>query len=104
MPDSTQPVEPYASELQGEQAPLGYERMAIAAYARAIKPHLPASAFAPARSRALWVPVHYAIIAALIWLLSTGHVPWPLWPVVSIVIGCCMAGVTFVGHETLHGG
>jgi fatty acid desaturase len=90
MPDSTHPD--------------GYELMAITAYARAIKPHLPAEAFAPARSRALWVPVHYAIIAALAWALATGHVPWPLWPVVSIVIGFCMAGVTFVGHETLHGG
>lgn len=91
MPDSTHPVE-------------RYELMAIAAYARAVKPHLPASVFAPARSRVLWVPVHYAIIAALTWALATGHVPWPLWPVVSIVIGFCMAGVTFVGHETLHGG
>jgi fatty acid desaturase len=91
MSDSTDPV-----------APL--ELMAISAYARAVKPHLPASAFAPARSRVLWVPVHYAIIAALTWALATGRVPWPLWPVVSIVIGFCMAGVTFVGHETLHGG
>ena len=91
MPDSTHPVE-------------SYELMAITAYARAIKPHLPASAFAPARSRALWVPVHYAIVATLAWALATGHVPWPLWPVASLVIGGCMAGVTFVGHETLHGG
>jgi len=51
MPDSTHPVEPL-------------ELMAIAAYTRAVKPHLPASAFTPARSRALWVPVHYAIITA----------------------------------------
>ncbi|HET9623677.1 MAG TPA: fatty acid desaturase [Kofleriaceae bacterium] len=78
--------------------------MAVAAYARAVKPHLPASVFEPARSRALWVPVHYAIIAAIAWALATGRVPWPLWPVASIVIGICMAGVTFVGHETLHGG
>jgi len=65
---------------------------------------LPASAFAPARSRALWIPAHYAIIAALTWALASGHVPWPLWPVVSVVIGACMAGVTFVAHEALHGG
>jgi fatty acid desaturase len=65
---------------------------------------LPASAFTPARSRALWIPLHYAIIAALTWALASGHVPWPAWPLVSLVIGCAMGGVTFVGHETLHGG
>jgi fatty acid desaturase len=80
------------------------ELMTIAAYARDVRPHLPAEAFVPARSRALWVPLHYAIIGTLIWAMATGRVPWPLWPVVSIVIGCCMAGVTFVAHETLHGG
>ena len=80
------------------------ELMTLAAYAREVKPLLPEGAFAPARSRVLWVPVHYAAIAAIAWALATGHVPWPLWPVASLVIGCCMAGVTFVGHETMHGG
>lgn len=80
------------------------ELMTIAQYAREIRPLLPKSAFAPARSRALWIPVHYGIIAALGWALATGRVPAPLWPVVSIVIGCCLAGITFVGHEALHGG
>jgi fatty acid desaturase len=69
-----------------------------------VRPLLPASAFEPARSRALWVPLHYAIIAALTWALATGRVPWPAWPIVSLLIGCSMGGVTFVGHETLHGG
>ena len=78
--------------------------MTISAYAREIRPLLPANTFAPARSRVLWLPVHYAIVAALAWALATGHVPWPLWPVVSLVIGGCLAGITFVGHETLHGG
>ncbi|HEX7839018.1 MAG TPA: fatty acid desaturase [Kofleriaceae bacterium] len=48
--------------------------------------------------------MHYAIIALLTWALASGHVPWPAWPLVSIVIGCSMAGVTFVAHEALHGG
>jgi fatty acid desaturase len=78
--------------------------LTVSAYAREVRPLLPDAAFAPARTRALWVPVHYAILAALTWALASHHVPWPLWPVVSVVIGCCMAGVTFVGHETLHGG
>jgi len=80
------------------------ELMSVAAYARQVRPRLPESAFAPARARALWIPVHYAIIALLGWALASGRVPWPAWPVVSLVIGCCMGGVAFVGHEALHGG
>lgn len=80
------------------------ELLSVAAYARQVRPLLPADAFAPARSRALWVPVHYAIIALLTWALASGRVPWPLWPLVSIAIGASMAGVTFVAHEALHGG
>ena len=80
------------------------ELMTVAAYARQVRPLLPQAAFTPARSRALWVPAHYGIIALLAWALASGRVPWPAWPLVSIVIGCCMAGVTFVAHEALHGG
>lgn len=80
------------------------ELRAASAYVRDIKPLLPRAAFEPARSRALWVPVHYAIIAVVTWALATGLVPWPLWPLASLVIGGCMGGVTFVGHESLHGG
>src|SRR5262249_6587949 len=42
--------------------------------------------------------------ASISWALATGHVPWPLWPVASLVIGICLGGITFLGHETLHGG
>jgi fatty acid desaturase len=80
------------------------ELMSVAAYARQVRPLLPEAAFAPARARALWIPVHYAIIALLGWALASGRVPWPAWPVVSLAIGCCMGGVTFVAHEALHGG
>jgi fatty acid desaturase len=76
----------------------------VSLYAREVRPALPAEAFDPARSRALWFPTHVAIIASLAWALSSGRVPAPLWPLVSIVIGCCLSGITFLGHETLHGG
>jgi fatty acid desaturase len=76
----------------------------VSAYARALRPDVPEATFAPATSRALWVPIHYAIIALCAAALASGRVPWPLWPVVSIAIGCSMAGVTFVAHEALHGG
>jgi fatty acid desaturase len=79
------------------------ELRTIATYARTLKPVLPASAFKPATSRVLWLPVHATVIAVLAWALAAGHVPAPLWPLVSLVIGCSLAGVTFLGHETLHG-
>ncbi len=73
-------------------------------YARELRPSLPSIAFTPARSRVLWLPVNATIVAALAWSMATGRLPWPLWPVASIVIGVCLAGLTFLGHETLHGG
>ena len=73
-------------------------------YARELRPLLPAEAFEPATSRVLWLPVHAAIIATCAWLMATGRVPGYVWPLLSIVIGCCLAGVVFLGHETLHGG
>ena len=38
------------------------------------------------------------------WAIASGWLPWFLWPVASLAIGFCLAGVTFLGHETLHGG
>jgi fatty acid desaturase len=76
----------------------------VTTYVRAIRPDLPATAFAPAWSRVLWLPVHAAVIVGLAWLLATGRLPGWSWPVASLVIGCSLAGITFLGHETLHGG
>lgn len=75
----------------------------MGAYARELRPKLSPEAFEPARSRVLWLPVHTAVIIAATWALATGRVPWPLWPVMSLVIGASFAGVVFLGHETLHG-
>lgn len=75
----------------------------MAAYARQVRPDLPEAAFAPAYTRALWIPIHYAIIAAVTYALGAGYLPWFAWPLAALVIGGCMAGVTFVGHEALHG-
>jgi fatty acid desaturase len=75
----------------------------ISAYASELKPHLPKSAFEPARSRLLWLPVHVAVIT-LGWLSVANHwLPWPCWPLVSLLVGCSFAGLAFVAHETLHG-
>ncbi len=76
----------------------------LAEYARSVRSTLPDQVFEPARSRLVWLPIHVAVISALVWAIAEGHVPTWLWPVVSIVIGCSLAGLTFLGHETLHGG
>ncbi len=76
----------------------------IATYASAVRPELPAEALKPATSRLLWLPVHIAIISALAWVMASGRLPMPLWPIASIVIGCCLAGTVFLGHELMHGG
>lgn len=80
------------------------ELRSIASYASAVKPELPAEAFKPALSRLLWLPVHIAIISTIGWALVAGHVPALLWPVASIVIGGCLSGIVFLGHELMHGG
>src|SRR5882724_7314487 len=66
--------------------------LSVSAYARQVRPLLPKGTFAPARSRALWIPIHYAIITALIWALSTGRIPWPAWPLVSLLNGGVVRG------------
>lgn len=76
----------------------------VSYYVRELKPLLPSEAFAPARSRLLWLPVHLAIMAAIITAVGAGWVPWPLLPVASLALGISFAGTTFVGHETAHGG
>jgi len=75
----------------------------VSAYAREIKPELAAGAFQPARSRLLWLPLHAAVIAGAGAAISAGWVPWPFALALSLVIGASFAGLTFLGHEALHG-
>ena len=73
-------------------------------YIRELRSQLGTEAFAPARSRLLWLPVHLAIIVTLIVAVASGWLPWPLIPVASVVLGMSYAGITFLAHETAHGG
>jgi fatty acid desaturase len=75
----------------------------ISAYAREIRPLLRPGAFAPAHSRLFWLPVHLAIIGLLTTLLAEHRVSWWLAPLCSSIIGVSFGGLTFLGHETLHG-
>jgi len=80
------------------------ELRSLSSYVRELRSTLPSGVFAPARSRLLWLPVHLSIIVAVIGAIATDRVPWLLWPVASIVLGVSYAGITFLAHETLHGG
>lgn len=75
----------------------------VSHYANVLRPVLPEEAFQPARSRLFWLPVHLGLVAVAFVAIALGWVPWPLLPVVSLGIGACFAGLTFLGHEALHG-
>lgn len=75
----------------------------LSSYVRELRAVLPSEMFAPARSRLLWLPANLAVIVAATWAVASGAIPWPLVPLVSIVIGVAFAGLTFLAHETLHG-
>src|SRR3954453_12527355 len=77
--------------------------LSIAAYAREIRPALRSDAFAPGRSRLWWLPLHLLLISAGTFVLAKHWLPWVLAPLLSIVLGGSFAGLTFLGHETLHG-
>jgi len=75
----------------------------LASYVRQIRPHLKRGAFQPARSRLWWLPVHVALITLCISALQQRVLPWLATPLLSLIIGMSFAGLTFLGHETLHG-
>ncbi len=74
------------------------------AYVHELRPLLGPETFAPAHSRLLWLPLHLALIALGTVAVAAGWLPWPLVPVVSLAIGVSFGGITFLGHEALHGG
>ena len=75
----------------------------ISSYAVELRPLLVPSDFAPARSRLLWLPLHFSVIALGTAAIALNWLAWPLQLAVSLVIGASFAGLTFVGHEALHG-
>jgi fatty acid desaturase len=75
----------------------------ISSYASELRPLLAKDAFAPARSRLIWLPVHLLCIAGATCAIAFGWVALPGALLLSLVIGASFAGLTFVGHEALHG-
>ncbi|MFT3696702.1 MAG: fatty acid desaturase [Kofleriaceae bacterium] len=73
-------------------------------YVAELRAEIPESAYEPARSRLLLIPLYAAITALGIASIGLGWLPWYVWPLVSIVIGASFACQTFITHEILHGG
>src|SRR5690349_10012338 len=73
-------------------------------YVRALRPDLPAAAFAPSTSRIALIPIYFAVIAVAAVAMGAGWLPWPVVPLVSVVIGVAFACLAFVAHEAMHGG
>jgi fatty acid desaturase len=84
--------------------PLGSPLMPRSRYVHEVKARLPSGAFEPAHSRLAFLPAYLIVIVGASLAIARGWVPWPVVPVLSIVIGAGFAGLTFVAHETLHGG
>ncbi len=79
------------------------EPKTIAGYARALRPRLGTGVFAPAHSRLWWIPLHGAVVTLGTVVLTRHLVSWPIALLLSLAIGFSFAGLTFLGHETLHG-
>lgn len=79
------------------------EERSISTYAREIRPLLPQGSFAPALSRLWWLPVHVSVLVSGVLGLSAWQLPWFARVLLSLVMGCSFAGLTFLGHEVLHG-
>lgn len=82
----------------------GVPLLPLSTYVRELRSHLPRETFAPARSRLGLVPLYAGLATAAIVAVGSGWLPWFLWPVASLAIGACFACLTFIAHETLHGG
>jgi len=72
-------------------------------YVHEMKADFPASAFSRATSRLGFIPVYGGIAALAIVAIARHWAPWFAVPVLTLVIGAAFAGLTFVGHELLHG-
>jgi len=75
----------------------------VPSYVRELKPALGPEVFRPVRARLAWLPAHLAIIIAAAFAIASPQVPWPVAVLLSLVIGYCFGGLTFLGHEILHG-
>lgn len=72
-------------------------------YRQQIRRSLPDHIFKPDYLNLLWIPVHLAIFATGIWLLTNHFSLWAA-PIIALVMGHSMACMGFVAHDISHGG
>lgn len=72
-------------------------------YVHELKPKMPVEIFEPSPLRLIWLPIHLAVISSGMLVIAGRWLPWPLIPVISLVIGMSFGGLMFLGHEALHG-
>ncbi len=82
----------------------GMPLVPLSHYVRELRPQLPAEAFTPAHARLWWIPIHLAIIGVAASAIALGWVPWFVFPLLAIVLGASYSCLTFVAHESMHGG
>jgi fatty acid desaturase len=70
--------------------------------AATIRQLLPSDFKRPARSRLLWLPVHWAVVLSGLFLLNATSAAWQR-ATISVLMGFSFAGLAFVAHEALHG-
>lgn len=70
---------------------------------REIRSALPPEAFALARSRIAWLPVHLAVFVGAATAISTGVGGWWLPALLAPLVGLSFAGLAMLGHEIMHG-
>ncbi len=97
------PNRPYAVIMRVEYLARG-SLVSQSTYTHELRPALPGEAFEPATSRLGFVPAHFAVIAMATIAIAAHWIPWLLVPLLSLAIGISFACLTFVGHETVHGG
>ncbi len=74
----------------------------ISSYAHELRPELSAHAFAPARSRLAWLPVHLVVVVSATVEIAADRPSWVAL-LLAFAIGLSFASLTFLAHETLHG-
>lgn len=72
-------------------------------YTHVVRAALPASALARAPGRLALIPTYLLVIAAATFAIATGLGGWPVAAALVVVNGVAFAGLTFIGHELLHG-
>jgi fatty acid desaturase len=75
----------------------------ISYYARALKGILGPELFAPVRNRLVWFALHVAVAVGGILLIAKGIGGTLGAALLAVPIGLAFGGLSFVGHETLHG-